>query len=73
MVIANEVKLIDFSVAKIFQIELWSPSMQKTSLRKRSSPLVPSYPGLMLTDTGLNELQFNNNFYKALQLIKLQK
>lgn len=49
----NEVKLVDFSIAKIFRAELWSPSMKIVpSIRKRSSPLIPSYPGMMLTDSG---------------------
>lgn len=51
--VANDVKLIDFSVSKIFKKELWSPSLEKASAsRKKSSPLLPHYPGLMLTDTG---------------------
>lgn len=49
----NLVKIIDFSASKVFRKELLSPVLKKmNSMRKSSSPLVPSYPGMMLTDTG---------------------
>jgi len=58
-----EVKLIDFSVSKIFRQELWSP-LNKTSasLRKKSSPLLPNYHNFMLSNTG-------TSYYKAPEVV----
>jgi len=70
----NDVKLIDFSVSKIFKKELWSPSIEKSSTRKKSSPLLPHYPGLMLTDTGIIQIFWGKIIFgKELQHTRLQK